>query len=201
MNDTDRQQTHANVHANEDDLIERAKARDEHALMELLRRYAHIILSIIRRYISRIVGCDEADIVQEIHVKAHELMPRFRGDAVSFQVWLRRSTKGICLNLITRQQRHETVSLDAACVESMEHELPNPFPGPDAELRHREIRHSVRAAIANLPEKLRQVVLLKDIEGLGYEEIAAMLGIEVGTVKSRLHRGRTSLRRELRDVR
>jgi len=185
----------------ESHLLERAKARDEHAFVELLKRYADIILSIIRRYVRNIVGYDEDDIVQEIHINAYKILPNFRGDDISFQVWLRRSTNGICLNLLEKQRRQETVSLETLCLEMLEHSLPNHFPDPDTALHHKEIRHTVQAAIARLPEKLGKVVSLKDLQGLGYEEIAVILGIGVGTVKSRLHRGRTLLRKELQAVR
>ncbi len=185
----------------ESSLLERAKARDEHAFVKLLTRYASIILSIIRRYVHKIIGHDEDDLMQEIHVNAYKILPNFRGDEISFQVWLRRSTKGICLNLLEKQRRQETISLEAVCVETLERSVPNLFPDPDTELRHKEIRHTVQEAIATLPEKLKRVVLLKDIDGLGYEEIATMAGIEIGTVKSRLHRGRTLLRKELQAIR
>lgn len=187
--------------ANDRGLIEHAKARDEHAFLELLKRYAYIVLSMIRRYIHRILGYEEEDIMQEIHAKAYEILPRFRGDEVSFQVWLRRSTQGICLNLLEKQRRQETVSLDALCTETLEQSLPTSFSAPDIELRHKEIRDTVHEALEKLPETLRRVVILKDLEGIGYEEIARILGIEVGTVKSRLHRGRTFLRHELQAVR
>lgn len=182
-------------------LIDQAKQRDEHAFLELLRRYAYIIVSVIRHYLHQIVGYDEDDLHQEIRLRAYHIMPDFRGDDVAFQCWLRRSTRGLCLNILEKQRQHEMIDMETLCQASLEHALPTTSLAPDAEYQRQQTLASVEEAIAALPEHFRNVVVLKDINGLRYEEIAAALKIEVGTVKSRLGRARTILREQLRGVR
>lgn len=164
-----------------------------------MQRYAPGILAIIRRYIYDIDGYDEQDIVQEIWMAAHKILSKFRGDDAAFQCWLRRSTKGLCLNILAKQHKHETIPLDALCVESLQRELPNSIADPATALRNKERETTVEQAIQALPEQFRKVVVL-NIEGNSYDAIAAILGIEVGTVKSRLNRARGILKEKLRDV-
>lgn len=182
-------------------LIEQAKHQNEHAFLALMQRYLYIVVAIIRQYIHKIVGYEEADLQQEITLAAFQIMPRFRGDELSFQCWLRRSTTGVCLNILEKQRRQEMVELDALCLESYQQALPDHFSSPDTILARKEIAEAVRQAIAELPEHHRRVVILKDIEGLRYHEIARVLGIEEGTVKSQLSRARTLLREKLQPFR
>ena len=182
-------------------LINQAKQRDAHAFLELLRQYAYIIVSVIRQYIQHIVGYDEDDLHQEIRLRAYRIMPDFRGDDVAFQCWLRRSTRGLCLNILEKQRQQEFIDMETLCEKSLEDALPGTSLTPDAEYQRQQMLASVEEAIATLPEHFRKVVVLKDIDGLRYEEIAVALNIEVGTVKSRLGRARAILREQLRGVR
>ena len=182
-------------------LIEQAKQHNERAFLALIQSYLYIVVAIIRQYIHNIIGYEEEDLTQEITLAAYEIMPRFRGDELSFQCWLRRSTKGLCLNILEKQRRQEMVELDVLCRESYQQALPNPFPTPDTAMNHKEIAASVQQAMSELPEHYRKIVMLKDIDGLRYYEIARVLGIEEGTVKSQLSRARTLLREKLQPLR
>ena len=188
------------MHVEETTLIEQAKRGDKDAFLSLVARYAYIIFSVIRQYIRKIVGYEEEDLKQDILLKAFETLPKFRGDEVAFRCWLRRSTKGVCLNLIEEQSRRKAVDFDAICQESLEQALPNRVVGPDEELRLKELRNALHHALAELPDTYRRVVALRDIEGLTYQDIAAVLKIEEGTVKSRLGRARAMLRDKLQGV-
>lgn len=179
-------------------LIEEAKRRNERAFLTLMQRYLHIVIAIIRQYIRNIVGYEEQDVIQEITLAAYEIMPHFRGNELSFQCWLRRSTKGLCLNMLEKQRKQEMVELDALCRESYQQALPNLFPTPDTAMTHKEMAASVQQAMAELPEHYRKIITLKDIDGLRYHEIAKILGLEEGTVKSQISRARALLRDKLR---
>ena len=181
-------------------LIEQAKRGDKDAFLSLVARYAYIIFSVIRQYIRKIVGYEEEDLKQDILLKAFETLPKFRGDEVAFQCWLRRSTRGICLNLINKQREQQTIDIDAICQDEFAQALPDRAANPDEELRLKELRNALHRAIAELQEPYRRVVVLRDIEGLTYQEIAAVLKIEDGTVKSRLGRARAMLRDKLQGV-
>ena len=137
---------------------------------------------------------------QDILLKAFETLPKFRGDEVAFQCWLRRSTRGICLNLINKQREQQTIDIDAICQDEFAQALPDRAANPDEELRLKELRNALHHALAELQEPYRRVVVLRDIEGLTYQEIAAVLKIEDGTVKSRLGRARAMLRDKLQGV-
>ena len=185
----------------ESSLIEQAKQGNESAFLTLLKKYTKIILIIIRSYIRNIVGYEEEDIQQEISMSAYRVLPKFRGDEVAFQCWLRHSTKGLCLNILEKQQKHETIDMDSLCEKALDESLPNRFIPPDAELELKEARTAVQQAIEELDEKYRKALVLKDIEGLKYEEIAQVLDIEIGTVKSRIGRARGMLRETLKQYR
>lgn len=188
------------MHVEETTLIEQAKRGDKDAFLSLVARYAYIIFSVIRQYIRKIVGYEEEDLKQDILLKAFETLPKFRGDEVAFQCWLRRSTRGICLNLINKQREQQTIDIDAICQDEFAQALPDRAANPDEELRLKELRNALHRAIAELQEPYRRVVVLRDIEGLTYQEIAAVLKIEDGTVKSRLGRARAMLRDKLQGV-
>lgn len=188
------------MHVEETTLIEQAKRGDKDAFLSLVARYAYLILSVIRQYIRKIVGYEEEDLKQDILLKAFETLPKFRGDEVAFQCWLRRSTRGICLNLINKQREQQTIDIDAICQDEFAQALPDRAANPDEELRLKELRNALHHALAELQEPYRRVVVLRDIEGLTYQEIAAVLKIEDGTVKSRLGRARAMLRDKLQGV-
>ena len=188
------------MHVEETTLIEQAKRGDKEAFLSLVARYTYIIFSVIRQYIRKIVGYEEEDLKQDILLKAFETLPKFRGDEVAFQCWLRRSTRGICLNLINKQREQQTIDIDAICQDEFAQALPDRAANPDEELRLKELRNALHRAIAELQEPYRRVVVLRDIEGLTYQEIAAVLKIEDGTVKSRLGRARAMLRDKLQGV-
>ncbi len=106
----------------------------------------------------------------------------------------------ITLSGICTEQRQQTVAIEDVAQDVFETNLPNPFPGPHTVMARKEIAAAVQQAIAELPEHYRQVVVLRDLDGLRYAEIAEILGIEPGTVQSRISRGRGLLRDKLRDV-
>ena len=182
-------------------LIEQAKQGNGSAFLTLLKKYTKMILIIIRSYIRNIVGYEEEDIQQEISMSAYRVLPKFRGDEVAFQCWLRRSTKGLCLNILEKQRKHETIDMNSLCEKTLEESLPSRFASPDAEFELKEKRTAVQQAIDELDEKYRKALVLKDIEGLKYDAIAKVLDIEIGTVKSRIGRARGMLRETLKQYR
>jgi RNA polymerase sigma-70 factor (ECF subfamily) len=150
-------------------------------------------------YIARVVGAgpDAEDLTQEVFVKAYLGRTRFRGDA-STLTWLFR----IATNLIIDRRRsasRRSRGRVRADVAELADEWPDPDPGanPLAQAARAELRLAVRSALESLPLKMRTCVVLFDLEGLSYEEVGAIAGCPVGTVKSRLHHGRAMLRHRL----
>ena len=148
----------------------------------------------------RLLGneADAADAVQDAFVKAYTSLGDFRGDS-RFSVWLYRLVNNVCIDMLRRRKRQETVPLQTEDTDGEETELPIPDERWDPEtLSERAAdREAVRAAMAALPADCREILTLREIGGLSYEELAAQLGLEPGTVKSRLNRARKKLCRLL----
>jgi len=178
-------------------LVERAKAQDEAAFEQIMNLYADRLYS----YILRMVGnaTDAEDLVQETFLRAYQGLPNFDGRA-SLGTWLYRIATNLCIDHQRRRARRApTVSYSAHDDEDGEAtewdfpdlQTPNPL---DAAL-NRELEAVVEEAIGKLSPKLKTVLLLYDVEELSYEEIARVLNIPIGTVKSRLNHARTQIQR------
>jgi RNA polymerase sigma-70 factor (ECF subfamily) len=178
-------------------LVERAKAQDEAAFEQIMSLYADRLYS----YILRMVGnaTDAEDLVQETFLRAYQGLPNFDGRA-SLGTWLYRIATNLCIDHQRRRARRApTVSYSAHDDEDGEAtewdfpdlQTPNPL---DAAL-NRELEAVVEEAIGKLSPKLKTVLLLYDVEELSYEEIARVLGIPIGTVKSRLNHARTQIQK------
>jgi RNA polymerase sigma-70 factor (ECF subfamily) len=173
------------------DLMTAARGGDRGAVEELLARYEPNIY----RFGLRLCGNEEAarEVLQETLLAAFTYLPGFRGDA-ALSTWLYHIARSFCIK--ERRGQHPTRSLD----EDGAPELVDPTPQPDARAHAREIGEALSRAIAALPLEQREVLILRDVEGLGAEEAAMVVGIEVGALKSRLHRARATLRIGLTNI-
>ena len=137
---------------------------------------------------------DAADAVQDAWLKASTALRDFRGDS-RFSVWLYQLVNNVCIDMLRRRKRQETVPLQTEDADGEETELPIPDERWDPEtLSERAAdREAVRAAMAALPADCRERLTLREIGGLSSEELSAQLGLEAGTVKSRLNRARKKL--------
>jgi RNA polymerase sigma-70 factor, ECF subfamily len=134
---------------------------------------------------------DAEDLTQEVFVRVFRSLSSYTPG--TFEGWLHRITTNLFLDMVRRRQR---VRFDALADDAAER-LPGREPAPDTQLHDRGFEADVQAALDSLPPEFRAAVVLCDIEGLSYEEIAATLGIKLGTVRSRIHRGRAQLRAAL----
>lgn len=171
----------------DDDLIEAARAGDRAAIDALLARYEQPIY----RFGLRMCGDEESarEVLQETMIAAFRHLPGFRGDA-ALSTWLYQIARSVCIK--ERRGHRPTTALDEGAVD--------PAPAPDRQVHAREIGAALARAIAALPADQREALVLRDVEGLRAEEAAGIAGIEVGALKSRLHRARTALRHALADV-
>lgn len=144
----------------------------------------------------RLLGseADAADAAQDAFLKAYTSLNSFRGES-RFSVWLYRLTNNICIDHLRKRRRQNTVPLQAEDEdgEALELPLPDDRYSPELLAERAEERETVRAAIAALPPDCREILTLREIGGLSYEELAAALSLEQGTVKSRLNRARKKL--------
>jgi RNA polymerase sigma-70 factor, ECF subfamily len=178
-------------------LVERVKERDDaRAFDEIVRRHKNRIYS----YVCRMThdAPDAEDLTQEVFIRAYQSIGRFRADA-AVDTWLYRIATNLVIDRFRRVKRapQQWEPLDPE--DDFLGALPDTDreSDPEATAQLDELQRQVRKAVSTLPPKLRGAVVLHDIEGLSYEEVAEALGCPVGTVKSRLFNGRNLLRRKL----
>ena len=185
-----------------EDLVERAKAGDRPAFARLVSEYQDKI----HGYVYRMLGdAEEAeDVAQETFLRAFQSLPSFRG-AASFHTWLYRIASNLSIDIARRNRRQNdgTISLDEP-LESDDgdygREIADESVGPEQLSARREVQELVRGAIGDLPEKLQTVVVLYELQGESYEDIAEILGCPLGTVKSRLFNARAQLKDKLEQL-
>lgn len=182
------------------DFLDRLRNGDAEAFDTFITRYSGDIYSLLYRMTG---DPDEAgDLTQETFLSALKAIRTFRGDS-ELKTWLFRIAVNHSRNRFRwwkRRKRSETVSLDkeiGSGTITIADTLADDSESPEEAVLRSERRRQLMAAVNGLPEMFREAVVLCDIEGLGYEEIAKVLGINVGTVKSRLARGREQLRKRL----
>jgi RNA polymerase sigma-70 factor (ECF subfamily) len=134
---------------------------------------------------------DAEDLTQDVFVRVFNSLHRFQPG--TFEGWLHRITTNLFLDSARRKQKIRFDGLADGAADR----LPSRWPTPSEELADADLDHDVAAALAALPPEFRAAVVLCDIEGLTYEEIASVLDVKIGTVRSRIHRGRAQLRRAL----
>ncbi|MDO4517523.1 MAG: sigma-70 family RNA polymerase sigma factor [Bacillota bacterium] len=169
-------------------LIQKARAGDQTAFETLVRLHQRMVyglaLSLTRSH------QDAEEITQTVFLKAWRGLDRFRGEA-SLSTWLYRLTRNACTDLSRQnQKRREDRSLEDPALTA----LADRSPLPQEAAEQRERRKALLTALETLPEDSRTVLLLREVEGFSYQEIAQTLGLSQGTVKSRLSRARRALR-------
>lgn len=134
-----------------------------------------------------------ADVAQDAFISAYKHLPSLRGE---FRPWLMRIVANGCRDVLRSQKRRPSVSLDLERDDddTPAMQLADTGDGPEAALMKSELQKTIAGALAEIPDDQREVVILSDIQGLSYQEIADMTGINIGTVKSRLNRARSRLR-------
>ena len=173
----------------EQKLISLARRGDQAAFEQLLNHYQKPVY----HQALRLVGNpeDAADVTQEVFIKVWKHLPSFRGES-SFSTWLYRLTDNAALDLIRREKkRRGDSSLDD---EESALTLPaDPAPTPHQAIEQKELHQAVADGLAQLSEEHRQVLVMREINGLSYEQIGSILDLSPGTVKSRIARARISL--------
>jgi RNA polymerase sigma-70 factor (ECF subfamily) len=162
-----------------------AQRGDQAAFGALVRRHQDRIY----RHLLNLTGSREEalELAQEVFIKAWQALPQWRPDA-QFHTWLYRIASNVALDLLRRRKLATFVPLD-----DEGHDQPAPQAGPELQLQATQGIRALDAALARLAPDHREIVLLREVEGLSYGELAAALGIDEGTVKSRLARARSAL--------
>ena len=174
------------------ELVERVRKGDDRAFEMLVLVYQERIFRLIRRMLNHREGVE--DLAQEVFLRAYRSLDGFRGQS-SFYTWLYKIALNTCRNYYrTMGRRPEGSVVDSeSLIDGMESATPN----PEAEAVRSELWDTVQGSLQELPPEQREAVVLCDLEGLSYEEMASVIGIPVGTVRSRVFRGRKALQQRL----
>jgi RNA polymerase sigma-70 factor (ECF subfamily) len=173
-------------------LVERAQRGDRHAFDLLVLKYQQKIVSLVMRYVRD--PTEALDVSQEAFVKAYRALPGFRGES-AFYTWLYRIAINTAKNyLVTLQRKPVDYTLDGHDPEHAERSgYLRDDETPEGLAMQEQLRDAVEHAIAALPEELRTAIMLREIEGLSYEDIATAMDCPVGTVRSRIFRARDAI--------
>ncbi|MDT5295090.1 MAG: hypothetical protein QOJ76_1970 [Acidobacteriota bacterium] len=182
-------------------LLEATKTGDEAAFGEIVRRYRNQITN----YVYRMTGDYDlgVDLAQETFMRVYAAAERYQ-TSYAFSTYIYRIATNLAISELRRRKRRRLVSLTSffrereSASDSCELEIKDTLPLQDVTVVEDERRSAVARAIATLPEKYRAPLVLRDVEERSYEEIARILGMNEGTVKSRINRGRTFLRDKLK---
>ncbi len=186
---------------NERAIIERCKQGDLSAFDELVRRYEKHVFNFAFRMTQN--HDDAADISSDAFMKVYNGIHSFRGDA-NFSTWLFRIVTNLYLDSRKKSKAHMNIPLDEYIdleESSVARQIEDPLPLPQAQIESNERVDMLSEAINELPEYQRVMVLLYHTQGKSYEEIAEIVGLPIGTVKSRLNRARLALKKRLEPMR
>lgn len=181
-------------------LVELAQNGDPHAFERLVAKYQRKVGRLLSRFMRN--PSEVEDVSQEAFIKAYRALPTFRGDS-AFYTWLYRICINTAKNYLVAQGRRAPTSTGFDAEES------EGFPDadqlrdintPESLLQSKQIGETIHAAIAALPDDLRNAIVLREIEGLSYEEIASTMGCPIGTVRSRIFRAREAVAEKLKPL-
>ena len=173
-------------------IVQKVLRGDVNAFEKLVLEYEKNVYNIAMRMTGN--AEDASDMTQEAFIKAYNSLQSFRGDS-KFSVWIYRIATNVCLDFLRSKSRRPTVSLSVEDNDGEEVQLDvaDESQSPELLLDRQMTRESVRRGLETLSPEYRQILLLREIQGLSYDEISQALGLEVGTVKSRIFRARKKL--------
>ncbi|MFZ5645449.1 MAG: RNA polymerase sigma factor [Bacillota bacterium] len=183
------------MHPDDEHLVKRSREGDADAFDELVKKYQSKVFTVAYRFMGN--HADANDLAQDAFIRAYQALSSFRGDS-SFATWLYRITSNVCRDEIRKQNRYKKVSLDEMMTQ------PGGGPNltaadltPEESLDRVELRDTVQRHLNSLSSEHRLILVMRDIQGLSYEEIASSLDCTLGTVKSRLNRARQTLKKRI----
>jgi len=182
-------------------LVRRCIAGDSAAWEELVERHHRRVYNICYRFAGS--ASDAEDLTQEVFIKIYRTLASYDVERGAFTTWLTTITRNLLVDHFRKtKQERRTDSLDAIPAEEadatpLSERIPDHAPGPEAKARSRETGEAVHEALQRLSPELRETVILRDLQDMDYRDIATVLKVPEGTVKSRINRGRAELARLL----
>ena len=179
------------THEQEQKWIDAARKGNPEAFEQLVLLYEKRVLALTTRMCRNAEDAEEA--AQETFLAAWQGLPFFRGDS-SFSTWLYRLASNQCVDLLRREGRHRDAAGPSLNDEELNIDVPDTAVSPHEAAEQKELREQIEAGLAALPPEYREVLILREMHQRTYDEISEILSLDVGTVKSRINRGRKRLR-------
>ena len=181
----------------DEELIKRFQAGDELAYINLVDRYKDKLMNFIFPYFGEIEQTE--DIVQDTMIKLYEKKHYYK-EIAKFSTWLYTIAKNLANTELRKRNRKKITYLSQMSTKDSDYEIPDVQKDINKEFENEFINERINLAIAGLAEKFKTVIVLRDIQELSYEDISAIVGVPLGTVKSRINRARIQLQAELQDI-
>jgi len=175
-------------------LIEKFQKGDNYAFDQLVRRYKDPLLNFIFRFVGNLIEAE--DIVQDTFYRVYKNKHYYKNVA-KFSTWIYTIAGNLAKTELRRRKRRKIFSIHRDTPDEKEWNLPDMESNPEKEVNTMVTEKLIQNAINNLPNKFREVVVLRDIEGFSYEEISEIIKVPLGTVKSRVNRARLRLQEDL----
>ncbi|MBS2034293.1 sigma-70 family RNA polymerase sigma factor [bacterium] len=176
------------------DLMLRVKAGEAEAFNQLMEKYQRTVVNLVFRFTGDAENAE--DLAQEVFLRIYRAAPRYEPKA-KFFTYLYQVTLNLCRNERERSGRRKTSSLDSRTENDRQWDVPDPEGGAEALVQRQETATQVQAAILELPQEQRQLLVLQRFQDLGYEELAEVTSQTVSAVKAKLHRARLALKKKL----
>ena len=170
---------------------------DENAYIELVNRYKDKLINFIFNYLGDLESSE--DVVQETMIKLYQKKHYYR-EIAKFSTWLYTIAKNLANTELRKRKQRKTTLLSQFSKDDKTYELPSNDPEPGHEIQTDVVNKIIRDAVDQLSEKFKIVIVLRDIQGLSYEDISEIINVPIGTVKSRINRARLQLQVELKHI-
>lgn len=188
----------------DDELMERYRAGDEDAFTLLVRRHQQSLINFIARYINDRDGAE--DLAQETFIRIFKAARRYKPGQAHFKTWMYHIASNLCKNELRnrgRRNRYRADNVvdsdgDSEQIDLIENAPADAASQPEVALERKELHDAIQRAIAELPEQYRMPLILRDLQGLSYDEISDALELRSGTTKSRINRARLMLKDKLK---
>lgn len=187
----------------DDELMERYRAGDEDAFTLLVRRHQQPLINFIARYINDRDGAE--DVAQETFIRIFKAARRYKPGQAHFKTWMYHIASNLCKNELRNRGRRNRYRVDRVVddgdseqIDLIENAPADAASQPEVALERKELHDAIQRAIAELPEQYRMPLILRDLQGLSYDEISDALELRSGTTKSRINRARLMLKDKLK---
>ena len=170
---------------------------DENAYIELVNRYKDKLINFIFNYLGDLESSE--DVVQETMIKLYQKKHYYK-EIAKFSTWLYTIAKNLANTELRKRKQRKTTLLSQFSKDDKTYELPSNDPEPGQEIQTDIVNKIIRNAVDELSEKFKIVIVLRDIQGLSYEDISEIINVPIGTVKSRINRARLQLQVELKHL-